>query len=67
MFETPLTVVGTIVADLRRRNAGDQEVISFRLASNSVGAPRPASGSRATRCFSPSTAGAGWSPGWAPL
>ncbi|ODR05639.1 hypothetical protein BHQ15_15240 [Mycolicibacillus koreensis] len=35
MFETPLTVVGTIVADLRRRNAGDQEVISFRLASNS--------------------------------
>ncbi|MCV7314799.1 single-stranded DNA-binding protein [Mycolicibacillus parakoreensis] len=35
MFETPLTVVGTIVADLRRRHVGEQEVISFRLASNS--------------------------------
>ena len=35
MFETPLTVVGTIVAEPRRRNVGDQEVISFRVASNS--------------------------------
>ena len=30
------------------------------------GAPRTATGSRATRCSSPSTAGAGSSPGWAP-
>ena len=35
MFETPLTVVGRIVTDLRRRRVADQEVISFRLASNS--------------------------------
>jgi single-strand DNA-binding protein len=35
MFETPLTVVGRIITDLRRRRVGDQEVISFRMASNS--------------------------------
>jgi single-strand DNA-binding protein len=35
MFETPITVVGTIVNDLVRRQVGDQEVIKFRLASNS--------------------------------
>jgi len=35
MFETPLTVVGRIVTDLRRRRVADQEVISFRVASNS--------------------------------
>ena len=35
MFETPLTVVGHIVNDLQRRKVGDQEVIKFRLASNS--------------------------------
>jgi single-strand DNA-binding protein len=35
MFETPLTVVGRIITDLRRRSVGDQEVISFRMASNS--------------------------------
>ncbi len=35
MFETPITVVGRIVTDLRRRVVGDQEVISFRVASNS--------------------------------
>ena len=35
MFETPMTVVGRIVTDLRRRVVGDQEVISFRMASNS--------------------------------
>ena len=35
MFETPLTVVGRIITDLRRRRVGDQEVISFRVASNS--------------------------------
>jgi len=34
MFETPMTVVGRIVTDLRRRVVGDQEVISFRMASN---------------------------------
>jgi single-strand DNA-binding protein len=35
MFETPLTVVGHIVNDLQRRKVGEQEVIKFRLASNS--------------------------------
>ena len=35
MFETPITVVGRIVTDPRRRVVGDQEVISFRVASNS--------------------------------
>lgn len=35
MFETPITVVGRIITDLRRRVVGDQEVISFRMASNS--------------------------------
>ncbi|MGB8505540.1 single-stranded DNA-binding protein [Mycobacterium sp.] len=35
MFETPITVVGRIITDLRRRQVGDQEVISFRMASNS--------------------------------
>ncbi len=36
MFETHLTVVGRIVTDLRRRVVGgDQELISFRVASNS--------------------------------
>jgi single-strand DNA-binding protein len=35
MFETPITVVGRIITDLRRRPVGNQEVISFRMASNS--------------------------------
>jgi single-strand DNA-binding protein len=35
MFETPLTVVGRIITDLRRRRVGDQEVRSFRMASDS--------------------------------
>jgi single-strand DNA-binding protein len=35
MFETPLTVVGRIVTDPRRRRVADREVISFRVASNS--------------------------------
>jgi single-strand DNA-binding protein len=35
MFETPMTVVGRIVTDLRRRVVAGQEVISFRVASNS--------------------------------
>ena len=35
MFETPLTVVGNIVNDPKRRTVGDQEVIKFRVASNS--------------------------------
>ena len=35
MFETPLTVVGRIITDPRRRRVADQEVISFRVASNS--------------------------------
>jgi len=35
MFETPITVVGRVITDLRRRTVGNQEVISFRMASNS--------------------------------
>jgi single-strand DNA-binding protein len=35
MFETPLTVVGHIVNELQRRQVGDQEVVKFRVASNS--------------------------------
>jgi single-strand DNA-binding protein len=35
MFETPLTVVGHIVNDPQRRQVGDQELIKFRMASNS--------------------------------
>ena len=35
MFETPLTVVGHIVSDPVRRKVGDQELIKFRVASNS--------------------------------
>jgi single-strand DNA-binding protein len=35
MFETPLTVVGNIVNDPKRRKVGDQEVMKFRVASNS--------------------------------
>ncbi len=35
MFETPFTIVGTIVTDLVRRKVGDQEVVKFRVASNS--------------------------------
>ncbi|OSC41621.1 single-stranded DNA-binding protein [Mycobacterium decipiens] len=35
MFETSLTVVGHIVNDLQRRKVGAQEVVRFRVASNS--------------------------------
>ena len=35
MFETPLTVVGRIVSDLRRRTVAGHDVISFRMVSSS--------------------------------
>lgn len=35
MFETPITVVGTIVTPPERRWVGDQELFKFRVASNS--------------------------------
>jgi single-strand DNA-binding protein len=35
MFETPITIVGTIVADPIHRSVGEQELFKFRLASNS--------------------------------
>lgn len=35
MFETPLTVVGHIVNNPERRQVGNQEVMKFRVASNS--------------------------------
>ena len=34
MFETPITVVGRLTNDPTRRTAGDQDVVKFRLASN---------------------------------
>jgi single-strand DNA-binding protein len=35
MFETPFAMVGTIVTDPIHRRVGDQQVIKFRVASNS--------------------------------
>jgi single-strand DNA-binding protein len=35
MFETPITIVGNIVTDPIHRSVGDQEVVKFRVASNS--------------------------------
>src|SRR6476469_7918791 len=35
MFETPFAMVGNIVTDPVRRRVGDQELIKFRVASNS--------------------------------
>ena len=35
MFETPLFMIGTIVTDPVHRRVGDQQVIKFRVASNS--------------------------------
>jgi single-strand DNA-binding protein len=35
MFETSITVIGNIVNDPHGRRVGDQEVIKFRVASNS--------------------------------
>lgn len=35
MFETPITVVGNIVTNPIRHRTGDQEVMRFRVASNS--------------------------------
>ena len=35
MFETPFTIVGNIVTDPIHRRVGDQELIKFRVASNS--------------------------------
>lgn len=35
MFETPITVVGNIVNNPFRQRVGDQEVMRFRVASNS--------------------------------
>ena len=35
MFETSITVVGNIVNDPKRRTVGNQEVMKFRVASNS--------------------------------
>jgi single-strand DNA-binding protein len=35
MFETPFTIVGNIVTDPIHRSVGDQEMVRFRVASNS--------------------------------
>lgn len=34
MFETPITVVGRLVSDPKRRTVGEQDVVKFRMASN---------------------------------
>lgn len=34
MFETPVTVIGSIVGDLKRRQVGSDEMIRFRVVSN---------------------------------
>lgn len=34
MFETPITVIGRVVTDPRRRTVGEQDVVKFRMASN---------------------------------
>lgn len=34
MFETPITIIGRIVTDPRRRSVGNQDVVKFRMASN---------------------------------
>lgn len=35
MFDTPITVVGNVVTKLDRRRVGEQELMKFRIASNS--------------------------------
>lgn len=35
MFETPFSVVGTVITDVVPRRVGDQDFIRFRVASNS--------------------------------
>ncbi|BCI82891.1 hypothetical protein MTY66_45160 [Mycolicibacterium sp. TY66] len=35
MFETPITVVGNVVTDVVARRAGESNVATFRMASNS--------------------------------
>ena len=35
MFETPFTIVGNIVTDPVHKRVGDQELVKFRVASNS--------------------------------
>jgi single-strand DNA-binding protein len=35
MFETPFTIVGNVVTDPIHRRVGDQEMVRFRVASNS--------------------------------
>jgi single-strand DNA-binding protein len=35
MFETPITIVGNIVAEPIHRSVGEQELFKFRIASNS--------------------------------
>jgi len=35
MFETPFTVVGNVVTDVVARRAGETNVVTFRMASNS--------------------------------
>ena len=52
MFETPFTIVGNIVTDPIRRRVGDQEMVKFRVASNSRRRTADGTGSRAIRCSS---------------
>lgn len=66
MFETPLTVVGHIVNDPQRRKVGDQEVIKFRVASNSRRRTGDGSWEAGNSLFITVNCWESWSPGWAP-
>lgn len=65
MFETPLTVVGHIVNDLQRRKVGDQEVVKFRVASNSRRRTSDGGWEPGNSLFITVNCWGGWSPGWA--
>lgn len=65
MFETPLTVVGHIVNDLQRRKVGDQEVVKFRVASNSRRRTSDGGWEPGNSLFITVNCWEGWSPGWA--
>jgi single-strand DNA-binding protein len=62
MFETPITVVGNIVNDPHGRRVGDQEVIKFRVASNSRRRTADGTWEAGNSLFVTVNCWAGWSP-----
>ena len=59
-----ITVVGNIVTDPTAAGSAIRRSSSSGWPAIRGAAPPTATGSRATRCSSPSTAGASWSPAW---